>query len=421
MAEERTPETDEVEAEQTQEGLEQQQAEDVQREQSPTLEALKERQAELEAHMTDAEKESAKLMVEVAAIANRLIVGDKRYGQLVASMLASRQLYAMCMQELERLCADTNFKKATKVKDEPNLEGVGPELNDSQLMMLKEILVNSAAVQAQQPFQEAALFKGMVETVFPWMQETVKVHNTKEREQLREEFMASEAVRATLPVSFDVQIFPQTEEDTGFWIKRHKPLLFVGERKALRWLVDHILESSIKQGNNVDQVVRLNSGGKPKHNEDPRLVNVAKDDWAGAAASNDAFKRQYEKLILSQLVAPVDLLIVDDLVHASGDRDSLFPATSLANGAISKLKRWSEASNSLLISCLPLDRGLMRDELNSPSYETLRTHNVLRGVVAEDITVASEQWCKISVGLHEVARFPIEELDAYKESKIIQS
>jgi len=168
MAEERTPETDEVATEQTQEGLAQQQEEDVQREQSPA-EKLQERRAELEAEMTEEEKTAADKMVKVALIANRLIVGDKRYGQLVASMLASRQLYAMCLYELERLCGDTDFKKATKAEGEENLEGVGKELPDEQLLMLKEVLVNSAAVQAQQPFEEPHLFKGMIETVFPWM------------------------------------------------------------------------------------------------------------------------------------------------------------------------------------------------------------------------------------------------------------
>lgn len=375
----------------------------------------------MEAEMTAEEKEAADAMVLVAGIANRLIRGDKRYGQLVASMLASRQLYAMCLHELERLCGDTNFKKATKIEGEDNLEDVGKELPDGQIAMLKEVMINSAAVQAQKPFEEPHLFKGMIETVFPWMQEVVKLHTTQQHAQRREEFLENEKVRVKRPIAFDVQIFPQTEEDTGFWMDRHKPLLFVGERKAVRWLVDYILESSVKEGNNVHQVVRLNSGGKPKHNEDPRMVNVPKDNWAGAAKSNDAFKRQYEENILSQLVAPVDLLIVDDLIHASGEGQSLFSPNSLANNAIRKLKRWAEASGSLMVTCLPLSRELKANELNSPDYETLRMHNVLRGVVAENITVAGAQYCKISVGQHEVARFPAEELDAYKESKIIQS
>jgi hypothetical protein len=411
--------TEEIISEATEDNPTQSQQADTSQEQLAD-ETVRPSQEELEAQMSDEEKKLAELMVEVATIANRLIIGDSRYGRLVASMLASRQLYAMCLHELERLCDDTNFKKATRLEGEPNLKGVKAELEADQLTMLKEILVNSAAVQAQQPFQETALFKGMVETVFPWMQEVCKVHTAKEHEQKREEFLASEKVRAELPVAFNVQLFPQTEKDTGFWIGKKKPLLFVGERKALRWLVDFILVNSVKEGNNVKQVIRLNSGGKPRHNDDVRLLNVARDDWAGAASSNGSFKRQFEQQLLSQIIAPVDLLIVDDLIHASGETNSLFPVTSVANTAVSKLRRWTEASNSLLISCLPLDRELMPDELNTAPYETLRMHNVLRSVTVTDIQVDAAPWCKVTVGQYEVARFPIEELNAYTESKIIK-
>ena len=47
----------------------------------------------------------------VAEMANRLVSDNQEYGRLVASMLASRQLYAMCLYELERLCEETNFAK----------------------------------------------------------------------------------------------------------------------------------------------------------------------------------------------------------------------------------------------------------------------------------------------------------------------
>ena len=391
-------------------------------EQTTEVDKLQAKRAELEAQMTEEEQVAAAAMVKVAEIAHRLVLTDKRYGKLVASMLASRQLYAVCYRELERLCDDTNFKKATKVEGEPNLEEVGSELSGEQLIMLKEILINSAAVQAQQPFNESHLLRGMIETVFPWMQEMFQGHNKQEHEQLREEFLEKEKVRVALPVSFGVQIFPPTAEDGGCRMHRHKPLLLVGERKAVRWLVDYILEESASEVSNVKQVVRLNSGGEPKHTDDPRLLNVPQEDWVGAVSSIGfgAFRKQYEKSILPKLVAPPDLLVVDDLMHVSGDVRSILPLTSRANAAIHRLRRWAEASGSLLISCLPLDRELKINELNSTEYVTLGTHNVLRSVVAERITTHQTLWYKISVGQHEVARIPVEELEAYAAGEPLQ-
>lgn len=62
----------------------------------------------------------------------------------------------------------------------------------------------------------------------------------------------------------------------------------------------------------------------------------------------------------------------------------------------------------------------MPDELNTAPYETLRMHNVLRSVTVTGIQVDAAPWCKVTVGQYEVARFPIEELNAYTESKIVK-
>ena len=124
-------------------------------------------------------EEQEKLVADMALpaeLAQHLVMNVPEFGQLVASMLASRQLYAMCMYEMDMLCDRTDFK------------GMGIEeidtaaLEDFQVPMLKEILINSAAVQAQQPFDEKLLFNGFVKTVFPWMQNVV-VDHTKQQEE----------------------------------------------------------------------------------------------------------------------------------------------------------------------------------------------------------------------------------------------
>lgn len=375
-----------------------------------------EEKPEVKQELSEEEQQVAEEMTAVAAIANRLVANDPNFTRLVSSMLASRQLYAMCLYELERLCADTNYKKATKAEGEPDLE-VGKELPEQQLAMLKEILINSAAVQAQQPFDEQQLFTGMVNTVFPWMRDVVQLHNEIQAKQRQKQFEETEKERIAKKIAFDVQIFPADDKTDGYWIGREKPVMFIGWEPALLWLMDHITINSLKDGNNVEQILRLNIGGKPKYS-DPKVWYVPKNDWNDIAETNTAFQKLYQQNVMSNLISPVDLLLVDNLVHArKGMSFSSLP--SIANEAQKKFKRWAEQAGCLLVGCLPYDRQLKPNELNLPDYETLRMHNVLRGVVAQQAKVDGQDWYKILVGQHEVARVPVEEVDAYKQSNII--
>jgi hypothetical protein len=367
--------------------------------------------------LTAEQQEIAEAMTAVAAIANRLVANDTRYGRLIASMLASRQLYAMCLYELERVCADTNFKKATEQEDEPDLEGVDKELPEAQLAMLKEILINSAAVQAQQPFDEQLLFNGFVNTVFPWMKDVVSLHTEMQNKERKRQFMEKEKERVVKKIAFNIQMFPQTEESDGFWLDRGKPVLFVGDRAVLLWLMDHVIENAVKVGNNVEQILRLHAGGKPKHT-DSQVWYLPKDDWSAVAETNTAFQRVYQEHVMHNLAAPVDLMLVDDLCHARKDM-SYASITSIANESQKKFKCWAEAAGALLVGCLPLDRSLKANELNTTEFETLRMHNTLRGVASSPITVDGTDWVKIEVGQHEVARLPKEELEAYRKSNIV--
>jgi hypothetical protein len=52
-------------------------------------------------------------------------------------------------------------------------------------------------------------------------------------------------------------------------------------------------------------------------------------------------------------------------------------------------------------------------------YETLRVHNIIRGVVAEPCIVDDIPHFKVHVGQHEVAQIPATELEAFHLSNII--
>ena len=352
----------------------------------------------------------------VAEMANRLVSDNQEYGRLVASMLASRQLYAMCLYELERLCEETNFKKATKVKDKDNLD-VGAKLTDSQLLMLKEVLINSAAVQAQQPFEEQHLFTGMLNTVFPWMRDVVTKHNDLQNKLQKERFEEAEKERVEKDLLLGVPIL-QSEDEA---LSRKKPVMLIGEKHLLNWVCSRLSKSIAKEDSNVHQVIRLNSSDKAVSTE-AGIFELPATAWDKCAASNESFQRVYEQLIGSNLSNPADLLIVDDLfscVEQMLVASVKMSITSGVNEAQKRFKRWAEKAGCLLVGCVPLDRKLRDKELNTPEYETLRMHNILRGVASENTTEDGVEYVKIFVGQHEVGRVPADELETYRESKII--
>ena len=351
----------------------------------------------------------------VAHVANNLVEKSQDFGQLIASMLASRQLYAMCLYEMEWLMRDDDFTKVVPAFAESSESII---LNDNQKVMLKEILINAAAVQAQQPFDEKVLFAGMTKTVFPWMKKAVDKHTTWQNDERKKQFEERENVRVQtkidtgLPLYLDAEVLKVSEPSR---LERTKSLLFVGESTVLSWLADRVTANIVADGSGAEVIVRLCKAA-PKYN-DPRLIHVPFDAWKGCADTNTSFQKVYANFVLPQLNNPVDVVVVDNLLQTS--QGMAFAAyTTVANESQHKLKKWTEAAGALLISFLPVERQLKANELNTPEYEMLRIHNVLRGVVAEPIA-ADEKSYRILVGQQEVAVIPAEELEAYKAKTIV--
>jgi hypothetical protein len=362
-------------------------------------------------------EEQEKLVADMALpaeLAQHLVMNVPEFGQLVASMLASRQLYAMCMYEMDMLCDRTDFK------------GMGIEeidtaaLEDFQVPMLKEILINSAAVQAQQPFDEKLLFNGFVKTVFPWMQNVVVDHTKQQEEASKKEFDEMNAKRIVTPLNLDVQWYPDSVTDTGTEIGRTKSVMLVGLEPAVRWVLDKITETALKDGSNVNQAVRLHSGGPPKHS-DSRVWYVPKGEWQDVANTNTEFGKMYAKNVADNLIDPVDLLIVDDLRHATPSSD-FSSMHNVANEGQKKLKKWADKLGCLLIGCVGLPRDLQPNELNRTEFETLRVHNILRAVEAKKMPEVEGEppTYEITIGTQRYGEATQEELDGYAPKTIIQ-
>ena len=343
-------------------------------------------------------------LAKLAPLANTLVETRPEFRQLIGAMLAARQLYAMCVYELELLCEPENL---------PDMPDTETPLTYDQVVWLREVLVNAAAVQAQQPFEEETLFRGMTETVFPWMKQVVVKHSdaqTAIRKRIREE---REQARVSTPIHLGLPFFSETDAVDAYKLYRSRPVLFVGQRDVLSWLMQHITAHLLTGDHGSAQTVRLT--GPVVRSENPRLVTVPEASWNNCANTNNGFQKVYESVIASQLSDPIDLLIVDDLLTAYRGYTQT-PRTTAANEAQRKFKNWTDAAGALLVGCLPLDRPLRADELNSPEYELLRIHNIVRGVDA----VATESGYTIRAGNQVVAEITKETLEAHRPSPIIQ-
>jgi hypothetical protein len=322
-------------------------------------------------------------------------------------MLAARQLYAMCLYELDWLCNDTDFSA---------VDTVLAEMTDQQRILFKEVLINAAAVQAQQPFDEQVLFAGMTQTVFPWMQTVVTKHSAWQAAENKRGNEEREKLRIATPINLGFQIYAEIEAVETHAISRHKPMLLIGKQNVIRWLLHRITESVLTPGSGSTQLVRLVEGA-PKIT-DSHLVNIPKDVWENCANSNPGFQKIYDFFVYPKINEPIDFLIVDNLLQACKGMPAI-PATSIANEAQRRFKNWGAQAGALVLGCLPLDRELRANELNGVEYETLRVHNIIRGVVAEPCIVDDIPHFKVHVGQHEVAQIPATELEAFHLSNII--
>lgn len=362
----------------------------------PVEETQAEQSTGEETPLSEKEAQVKQDMEAAAKLANQLVSQDVRFAQLLGSMLASRQLYAMCIYELELLVQDKDWK----------LEDV-PELTESQTVMLKEILVNASAVQAQRPFDEKALFQGMTKTVFPWMQKVVDKHAERQKQEREQLFKEWEEKRLATAIDLGLPI----EEGA---LPRQLSVLLVGEAHLLRWVTKRMLSHLLAEKSEPKQIVELVEQA-PDFTSNPQVVSVPEQVWKGCTAAN-GIQRLYENFVVSQLSNPADVLLVHNIVKAYRGLE-LSPVTTRANEAQRKLKKWTGLAGALLVSCLPLERPLRPNELHMPEYEALRVHNVLRGVS----TAATEdpEQLEVWIGSQKAATVPRAELESYRKSKII--
>jgi hypothetical protein len=329
-------------------------------------------------------------------LAQELVVSDQGLRQLVGSMVASRQLYAMAIHDLD-LRFESDKLPYSKVAEEDRVP-------------LKEIFVSSAATQASHPFEENDLLAGFHNTVIPWMKDVSSLHTAEEARLLKEEYAEAEKVRRAENVSLGLGLLPDDEDE----LDRERSLVLVGWAPALAYLVGKVIDHSLSKALDFNQVIHL--AKMSSKNPDHRLLEIGGKAWENCAKSNSSWGKIFTEKYLDKVSGPVDLFIVSDL-SATATGSTFQGVASICSSAQYRLRKWATSMGSAMIGCIPFpDQQAV--ELNTPDWEKLRMFSRLRFVSVETRTDGNYD---ILVGrTAKIKNVPKGDVEAYVQSNIIK-
>lgn len=317
---------------------------------------------------------SEEIMLEAAGIANNIVKNDKQYTKLIATMLASRQLYAFCIHELELLLADNDQLK-NYLPDK--------EITDEHKTIIREVLINAAASQAANPFEENDLIDALNKLVLPWVNTVAAKHNKIEKSANEEGLKKVEIERRSklLPLAL-----PILEEQK---IDRSKSIVLIGEKPVVDWAISK-LNNNFKEDTTIQTVLLSNTAAA---NLTFNHYTVPKQSWSLFGVNKESIKRLFLGLIVNQVSNPPDVLIVSNLLSAFNSDTALWAAK--AAEVQKNLQSIAAEAGFLLVSGVALDRPLKSNELHQTEYESLKLFNVLRAVATKSI---NDSECMVCIG-----------------------
>jgi len=354
--------------------------------------------AEVKGKISASSEEAADLKEKWAALselAQKLVVSDQGLRQLVGAMVASRQLYAMAIHDLD-----------VRLESEKATYG---DIADEDRSPLKEIFISSAATQAAHPFEENDLLTGFRDTVIPWMESVSRMHTEEEARILKKEYAASEKERRAKNIELGLGLHP-SEEDL---LDRERSLILVGWGPALSYLVDKVITYSLLNVLEFNQVLHLAKSSSKK--SDHRLLEIGGKAWEDCAKNNASWDKIFATQYLEKLSAPLDLFVVSDLAltNLGGTFQS---EASRGAEAQKRLRKWATNMGTAMIGCIP-QATTNRVELNTPEWEKLRMFTRLRAV---QVKTRDDGDYDMTVGRHVLYKVSKSEVDSYVSSDIIK-
>ena len=345
-------------------------------------------------------------------LAQKLVLDSQSIRQSVGSLVASRQLYAMAMHDLD-------YRLEVECGLEPK-----------DFSAVKEVLVASAANQASHPFDERNLVALIKETLLPtlagcaaWAEKVSAEHNEYEKRMQLDEFKEKEKERVAKSINLPFEF-------SGSTLDREKSLVLVGYEPALRWLAQQIVEHVTcpvagetllpsrcehELPHNVAQMIHFAS--KPSSIRDAKLITLGGSAWENCAKSNNSWASLFEKSYLSKLSAPVDLLLVSDLAKCAEGHAFQSDITRAAD-AQKRLRKWCTLVKCGMVAMIPQSKNNRGIDLNTPDWEAFRMFTHLRAVTLLEQEGGSHY--DILIGREDkIEGIPKEEIDQFQDKKII--
>ncbi len=387
---------------------------------------VEEQVAEIKAKAAESEEPKAAVdpVIEVpnaqrdiaSAIMRILVEKRDNFANAVSAMIASRQLYAVAVRELEMITSAISdaerhslFRKALEA-----LENKPEEPPDAlaTFELVEEMLIQAAAYGAAKPFEDSTLLTGLKKSVMAWLEKTVERHNRQAAAERREQIEAWEQARRDRHVPVGV-VYTSGE---GASLDRSRSLILFGWRPAVLWMLDCMVTATLAaRDEQVYTVVRLMRQA-PKVETQPHLFRLGGKAWHDCCKSGSSWPKLFQSKVLPQLTDPPDLLVVDDLAYA-GESTSLLGGSParMAGNSHRRFREWCNKTGCALLGAVLFDS---KEALypGNVEWEQLRTFTTLRYVgVKED-----GDFYHLTIG-RDVSSCTVEKkiLDSYGTSSII--
>ena len=308
--------------------------------------------------------------------ARRVLEEDSAAAMALSAMIASRQLYALGVMELEKILKDRK---------------------DTHEMTL-EFLVQTALYKSKE-FDTRDTLNSLQSGVLRWL-EKVTTDNAEadavERQKFLDEYEASRrASRIPVGITTDKAQAPELD--------RNVPVVLVGDAMAVNSVIDHVqttaLAARTEEAPNVFTVVRLSvfKDDPPKMDPEVRYVNLPAKMWQASTRTAKSFFELMQSAVYDNLAAAPDLLIVDDLIAASVPytADSGNHPGTLSGEALKRIRDWCKEVGCALVAGV---HTTSPQDLANYKWERVNQHSVLRPVTVSADDVGSPQLRRITIG-----------------------
>jgi hypothetical protein len=304
----------------------------------------------------------------------------------ITAMLTARQLYVFAAEELTHALSSVTEIAGAAQTAHP---------------LCHELALQAIADEAYEPFEPAALLKGLSENVLSWLEKRIEKN---EAARVREHNAELEARRKAYR-EHRVPIGITLDHGHDGRIERSLGVILVGYRPAIDYLLTHVVTTALAADdadhpNRVLSVVRFSDKMTPEGNS-ARLVRVPRQIWENSLASPSGFERTITEHVLPHMTASLDLLVVDNLtvlrhVGILGQHPSVCDTVNL-HGSYKRLRKWTR--DAVLVVGVPVPDEAPPD-LSTQRWEDLREHAMLRAVTVvrpgADTTLAADR-CRIEV------------------------